>query len=696
MSEILPRKRKLTQIQVAVLQGLDAGKTNKEIEIEYGINPSSIRSSIVALEKYGYYYGDREKERKKSLGTLQKRVLDEIKKSPKTRREIAEILGINYAVVSKIVRDLISKELITRDEVIESARTGQKTKKLTDKQQTVLEAVKEGKTKKKIKEQYTISASTYDTIIKALVGRGLLSKEEAVIANLTERQVKVLQGVRDGKTRSQMVEEYDICYESVNSAQKALIEKGIISQDQIVLTKDSTRITEFQERVLSDLKSGKTRREIADYYGVSYQKISSEIYNLVTRGLITREEIAKTIRPKRKELSTQQNVVLNNLKAGKTRSEIAQECGIEHKIVYSISKTLINRGDISEDEIKNSKRGRKATTVKLTELERDILEGLRSGKTKRELEKQYNVNWNVMNNMIRAFIRRGLILREDIKEEKVEDKMRKETDLSQKNDLKELVYKDIKAGMALPEIAKKYNNNKIGSLVLKLIAEGRISGSEVKTEVPNKRKERDNGNESGRNARADQKKKKPVINEQTKKKTEADIPQPKAEKAVPNEKADDNQKSKSTFPEAIDQLRECMRNGEIPDMELLAKAKKETMTSLGYLDKNSVGLILRGYSARKEHTFALGYINECRNFQRARGRENPALEESFKKIENAISTGSKEMRAIKNMRWGASIHDSANDAGISEKRATELYNKYVKPTKEIGGQEEIPQYEIEF
>ncbi len=692
MSEILPRKRKLTQIQVAVLQGLDAGKTNKEIEIEYGINPSSIRSSIVALEKYGYYYGDREKERKKRLGTLQKKVLDEIKKSPRTRREIAEILGVNYAVVSKIVRDLISKELISRDEVIESARTGPKTKKLTDKQQTVLEAVKEGKTKKKIKEQYTISASTYDTIIKALVGRGLLSKEEAIIANLTERQVKVLQGVREGKTRRQMVEEYNICYESVNSAQKALIEKGIISQDQIVLTKDSTRIKEFQERILRDLKSGKTRREIADYYGVSYQKISSEIYNLVTRGLITREEIAKTIRPKRKELSTQQNVVLNNLKAGKTRSEIAQECGIEHKIVYSISKTLLNRGDISEDEIKNSKRGRKATVVKLTELEHDILEGLRSGKTKRELEKQYNVNWNVMNNMIRAFIRRGLILREDIKEEKVEDKMRKKTDLSQKNDFKELVYKDIKAGMALPEIAKKYNNNKIGSLVLKLIAEGRISGSEVKTEVPNKREERDNRNESERNARADQKKKKPVINEQTKMKTEADIPQPKTEKAVPNDSAE----KKVIRSEAMDQLKKCLKDGEVPSAELLTEAKKEIMTSIGYLDKNSVGLILRGYSARKEHTFALGYINECRNFQRARGRENPALEESFKKIETAISTGSKEKQAIKNMRWGASIHDSANDAGISEKRATELYNKYVKPTKEIGGQEEIPQYEIEF
>ena len=524
----------------------------------------------------------------------------------------------------------------------------------------------------------------------------LLNKEETLMVSLTENQIRVLQGVRDGKTRKQIAEEYGLCYETVRSAQWALLSKGIISRDQLVIDKDTTRITEFQKSVLYDLQSGKNRREIASYYKVSYQNINSEVNKLIARGLITRDEISNVTIKKKKELSPQQRRVLEKLKAGKTRREIAQECDIEYSIVCSISRILINRGEISESEVKQAKKGRKAMDVQLTDFEKDVLEGVKSGKTKRELAKQYNVDWHVISNMIRAFIRRGLILREDIKEEKVEDKMRKETDLSQKNDLKELVYKDIKAGMALPEIAKKYNNNKIGSLVLKLIAEGRISGSEVKTEVLNKRKERDNGNESGRNARADQKKKKPVINEQTKTKTEADIPQPKTEKAVPNEKVDDSQKSKNTFPEVIDRLRECMKNGEIPDMELLAKAKKETMTSLGYLDKNSVGLILRGYSARKEHTFALGYINECRNFQRARGRENPALEESFKKIENAISTGSKEMRAIKNMRWGASIHDSANDAGISEKRATELYNKYVKPTKEIGGQEEIPQYEIEF
>lgn len=572
-----PNKRKLTPNQVAVLQGLDAGKTRKEIEIEYGIDPSTIRSSIVALEKYGYNF--KEEKRETKFEKIKKQVLEEIKKSKKTRREISEITGIHYSVVCKAVRELLKSGTISADDLetrkIEKAENGT----LTKKQQIVFDAIKKGMSRKSIRDEFDIEVKTFEVIIKSLKNKGLLSEQEAVIANLTDNQINVLNGIKEGKTRSEIAGEYGISLSTVCSCQNALIRKKIVDIAQINL-RTILKLSDFQNRLLKDLKAGRNRKEIAEAYGISYKKINGEVNKLVNRGIIKREDIVCVPMGRKVDKSKLEKSVLENLKKGKSRSDIAAEYRLAYATVWRISDKLIKSGKISEAEMYIPPKGRKSTRL-----------------------------WN------------------DVKQVNNYHKKVEVSDTAGKRPIKENAH----------QINRRIAENK--------------TNPEIK-------------------------------------------PQIQAESIA--EKRKDKNSQKRLEGDCIKQLKQCLKNGETPSKELVNEVKTQTLNGKKNLDTNLIGIVLRGYSARKEALWALTYINECRKFLRDRAMKNPALEEKFGEIEIAISKGIKEKQAIKNMRWGASIHDSANDAGISEKRATELYNKYVKPTKEIGGQEEIPQYEIEF
>lgn len=116
---------------------------------------------------------------------------------------------------------------------------------------------------------------------------------------------------------------------------------------------------EIRENILSLLKQGYYRTQVAEELGISVPTVYSNVKVLVNEGRIKEEEIKKekpgTKKGKRHKNKSEEEI-LNLLKQGYSGAEIIRKLGISQPLVYRYIRILIDAGRIKEEEVKKRKR----------------------------------------------------------------------------------------------------------------------------------------------------------------------------------------------------------------------------------------------------------------------------------------------------------------------------------------------------
>ena len=550
----------------------------------------------------------------------------------KTDRQIHEEYGISLSTISNAKKSLI-KNGYYKEDGKEKINEDKKENELSPTQKKVLEKIREGKSKNQIAKECGITYYTVQNTIKGLIARGLIIPKdiatEEQLRKLTPLQKKVLNAVKDGKnTRSQIATECKVGYSSVVTAVRSLIEKGLIEEGAVILERDKNRLSTIQEKILEGVKSGMTRRQIATFYKIDSTEVNNEVNRLIEKEIISREDVKTEKKERTEDLTELQKNILRDLEEGLNRTQIAQKYNLKYAEAYKIVILLIKRGLISECDIKKGE-GHKEVRKELTVLQKKVLEGIKGGKNLEEIAIECGTK-NI-GREVYYLLRVGLV-REG----------------------------EIKTG------GKKQEPEETTSQEKNIEPENTITTRQGKNKTKSKRQ----------------------TTSQEKQTEKENIQRSKAQVVSTKNEAKVVSKEDTRASTKIDELRRILREKEQPTTELLQEAKGEIKYPNGALDEYSVNIILRGYSSLGQYQRALGFINECRKIQRD-GRVNFELEEKFVLVEEKIRKGIAERNAIRNMKYGASIHDSAMDAGIKESRAVELHKKYVQP-------KDAPDYEVEF
>lgn len=117
-----------------------------------------------------------------------------------------------------------------------------------------------------------------------------------------------------------------------------------------------------KQEVLEKLKEGKSSSEIAEEMELSWQTIYRYTKEFIEKGKMTKEEIKQSNAKNRlnqehikqiKEDKKQE--ILEKLKEGKSKSEIAGEIQLCWQTICNYTKELIEEGKITKEEIKQSK-----------------------------------------------------------------------------------------------------------------------------------------------------------------------------------------------------------------------------------------------------------------------------------------------------------------------------------------------------
>ena len=159
----------------------------------------------------------------------------------------------------------------------------------------------------------------------------------------------IIQGLGEGKTISQIVIEQGISQPAVSKRIKKMKERGveIPKTSKIRKKQKKQEIDEIDNAIIQGLGQGKTKSKIAIEQGICQKTVYNRIKKIKERGV----EIPKTskIRKKQKKQKKQENdeiddAIINGLKEGKTKSQIAIEQGISKPTVYRRIKKMKERG----------------------------------------------------------------------------------------------------------------------------------------------------------------------------------------------------------------------------------------------------------------------------------------------------------------------------------------------------------------
>ena len=167
---------------------------------------------------------------------------------------------------------------------------------------------------------------------------------------------------------------------------------------------------DYKAITLKGLKKGQTFTEIANHIGISNSMVSAYKRDLVSKGEITEEEIeiAKEERKQReKEENPDRKKVLQGLRQGKTYRDISRGVSFSEARVSQVAKELIHEGKITQDEIDRAVR--ESENHKKAKLEMRIIQLVNEGKKYREIEEDVGYGYGTIRPIIQKLEEEGKV-----------------------------------------------------------------------------------------------------------------------------------------------------------------------------------------------------------------------------------------------------------------------------------------------
>ena len=251
----------------------------------------------------------------------------------------------------------------------------------------IIQGLGEGKTISQIAIEQGISQPAVSNRIKKMKERGVEIPKTSKIRKKQKKQKKqendeiddaIINGLKEGKTKSQIAIEQGISQPAVYKRIKKMKERGV---EIPKISKKKQENDKIDNAIIQGLGEGKTISQIAIEQGISQPAVSNRIKKMKERGV----EIPKTskIRKKQKKQKKQENdeiddAIINGLKEGKTKSQIAIKQKISQRAVYKRIKKMKERGvkipakKITRQEfekaINNLIKSKNATKTQINEL----------------------------------------------------------------------------------------------------------------------------------------------------------------------------------------------------------------------------------------------------------------------------------------------------------------------------------------
>ena len=152
----------------------------------------------------------------------------------------------------------------------------------------------------------------------------------------------IIQGLGEGKTISQIAIEQGISKPTVYRRIKKMKERGVEIPKTSKKKQKKQKNDEIDDAIINGLKEGKTKSQIAIEQGISQQTVYDRIKKMKERGV----EIPKISKKKQKKQENDEidDSIIYGLKEGKTKSQIAIEQGISPTAVYKRIKKMKERG----------------------------------------------------------------------------------------------------------------------------------------------------------------------------------------------------------------------------------------------------------------------------------------------------------------------------------------------------------------
>ncbi|MCI8383959.1 MAG: hypothetical protein HFJ33_03720 [Clostridia bacterium] len=324
---------------------------------------------------------EKRKQREKENDPNRKRVLEGLRVG-ETDKMIANDTTVGEAQVRMIRKTLVKEGVITEKEI-------EKAKEERNKQEQIKNQIKYRLTEKEVlhylklgyenfevrREKPNFDTKEYKKTIKQLLKKNKITEKE-IEENKEKRQQsikeRILEALKEGMSLRYMATSigFSLDRDRVKTFIKRIKEEENITDQDILRWKqqNESSIEKKKEFVLEGLKKGWTNVEISEKYsrnGLSPANVSFYKTILLSESKITEEEINQVkIEKKEKQkrndfdLSEESRNVLNSLRKGFLKEEIASFLGIEPKNVKNKMDYLKKIGRITNEEILQARKKR--------------------------------------------------------------------------------------------------------------------------------------------------------------------------------------------------------------------------------------------------------------------------------------------------------------------------------------------------
>ena len=613
-------------------------------------------------------------------------------------KKISEILKENYRKILEQKDELMQEGLLTDEDI----RRGKDNKKLRELQtnpiiQGILKYKRQGISDSAISKMPNIKMSQTDVskYVKECIRFGLITEKEIEEArNKKEKKDKdentdrkiILEGLKLGKTHTEIAKDTTVGYQQVKNIKLQLIEEGLITQEEIDIARENAekikaqekenkiRISEEiiidEEKLLSYLILGYDTKAIEEKMQIyDIKKFKKAVGKLIDEQLITEQEIKEYQERKAKD---DKEKVLEGLKKGMSQREIAKIIDTSLGRTQTYIKNIMKEEEISEDDILHWKEEKDTSIEKRKAV---VLEGLKEGLSRIEIAEKYpkqELKTTDVKKCRNILIEEGIITEEEIKkyrELKKQKEMEKEHELTE-NEKRVLRY--LKRGYKAVEIAELME--KSICYIYVMISKIKKSGEITKEEIDEAREKR----KVEELKKIKEKEKRERIKKLERLRNEISIEVRLGRKAS-NEK-------KEKIRNYIELCFEIHEEEKISKLELLFL--KEAIKRIPTDEKDIIRFV--------KHCISIGEYEEAFNIVANRHEIKELTiskqkEESFKKLEVTLDRASKIKQAIQIIKRGnANIEVISDVTGLSKEEVGILQIKVLrKPIKILN----IPQRE---
>ncbi len=417
-----------------VLEKLRKGLSTNEISGQLNISCRSILRIVNRLKENGKITAEeinnlRNARKQREEDAINAIIIKGLREGKKYR-EIGAEVNIGEDGVSKIVKKLIAKSFITKEE-IEDAKSKRKAREEAKLEETVYEYLKKGLNGKEIANELNIALETVYARISKLISDGKITREEIKKREKTRQKEKTEQGVkaedkykktqmlyllRKGETSRNIRKKLNIDAETFKRFKQELIKDGKINEYEIkeFLAK---RKAKDDEMIVNLFLQGMSQNQIAKQLGQTQANIYLRLKRLEDEKKLSKAEIEEDLEEKKQNYANES--VLTGLKQGKTIEKISMDSGISIWAVRKIKDNLLQDSIITQKEIDEARSQRepikqKRRTIKNEKHDDNILQLLKMGFEQEQIAKILQIDVSYVRVRERSLIARKLLTRESI------------------------------------------------------------------------------------------------------------------------------------------------------------------------------------------------------------------------------------------------------------------------------------------